>query len=222
VITAFGERLAFREKDAGNVELWWLGRCHQLNSVESALEQWLHDPKVAECLNRTIPTDAVDIEGALGSILFQVTLVVEDGIVYPGGINANELSKTSTSPYRRPSISSRQPGFKDDCRFDNPGIQDRLGYELHAITVSPNHEEYTLNATARLGQTSRPLCVACGKDSIVACAVHLISGDRAVEVALGWDRGEETGPQPEWLVYDAAARKIAESIFIDRSPGDLQ
>ena len=32
-------------------------------------------------------------------------------------------------------------------------------------------------------------------------------------------RIRSVGPQPQWLVYDAAARKIAESILIDRRPG---
>jgi hypothetical protein len=80
----------------------------------------------------------------------------------------------------------------------------------------------TLNATARLGRASRPLCVGCGEISVISCAVHLTSGDRAVGVRLGWDQGNMPGPQPEWLAYDAAARKIVESILIDRQPGDLQ
>jgi hypothetical protein len=86
--------------------------------------------------------------------------------------------------------------------------------------VSPRFEEYTLTAAARIGSASRPLCVSCVHG--VDCAVDLISSDNATGVSLSWDQGEFIGPQPEWLKYDAAARKIAQSIFIDRPAGDFQ
>src|SRR5215831_6652759 len=173
-----------------SISFWgyWGERCDPKNSVGSTLERWLHDPKVAECLNRTIPTDAVDIPGGRGTISFGVTFVEENGLVYPGGINADELSKTSISKFeRRPAILLKDPTVKGDCLFRTPDTPDKSGYELHRIGNSP---EYTLNATARLGRASRPLCVGCGEISVISCAVHLTSGDRAVGVRLGWDPGE--------------------------------
>jgi len=86
VITAFGESWRFGKRmPETSISFWgyWGERCDPKNSVRSTLERWLHDPKVAECLNRTIPTDAVDIPGGRGTIS-RVTFVEENGLVYPG------------------------------------------------------------------------------------------------------------------------------------------
>jgi hypothetical protein len=43
-----------------------------------------------------------------------------------------------------------------------------------------------------------------------------------VSLSLRWFDWDFHGPRSTWILYDAAARKIAQSIFIDRAPGDLQ
>jgi hypothetical protein len=221
VITAFGERVAFPEKDAANVYFWWEGDCDPRDRLGTSLDRWLNDPKIAECLNRTIPSDVSNVLGSLGDITFQVTLMPEDGLLYPGAINPDEVSKSSMWP-RSLSIVLRHPTLRGDCSFHDPGIADRLGYQRHLISVSPPLEEYTLKAAARIGSASRPLCVSCSQWSSVVCSSRIISGDKAVGVHLGWEQGDFVGPQPDWLKYDAATRKIARSIFIDRPTEDFQ
>jgi len=131
VITAFGESWRFEKRmPETSISFWgyWGERCDPKNSVRSTLERWLHDPKVAECLNRTIPTDAVDIPGGRGTISFGVTFVEENGLVYPGGINADELSKTSISKFeRRLAILLKDPTVKGDCLFRTPGNTRQVG-----------------------------------------------------------------------------------------------
>jgi hypothetical protein len=224
IITAFGERLAFREKDAARIDFFWPldAVCNSSEGPGSTLARWLNDPKVADCLNRTIPDDArknPDVP-MTSDIAFMVIPAEDNGLIYPGGIKPDEISKTSLGE-RSLNIALTNSYIKGDCTFKGPGIPDNLGYALHRISKSPGRTEYMLKASERIGGASRPLCVSCGDPPNISCAVHLISSDEATAVYLGWDQGY-AGPEPDWLKYDAAARKIAQSIFIDRPAGDFQ
>ena len=58
IIHAFGEKLAFREKDAGRIGFrWFYGHEQCLPNYGANLALWLNDPKMAECMNRVIPDD---------------------------------------------------------------------------------------------------------------------------------------------------------------------
>lgn len=218
IVMAFGERLAFREKDAERVDFFWNYHCDPKDNLGATLADWLNDPQVAECLNRTIPDGVPDDHR---NLTFLVTLVVDEGLVYPGGIDARDIAKTSLFR-RRLYVSLKDTSIKGDCNFPAPGISGKLGYDLDPLSVSPKWDEYTLKASSRIGDASRPLCVACTTIGTESCSVHLSSSDRTVGVGLGWEQWELIGPQAPWATYDAAARKIAQSIFIDRPARDFQ
>jgi hypothetical protein len=116
VITAFGERVAFREKDAANIEFFWEADCNPHYALGTSLERWLNDPKMAECLDRTIPNDVSHVVSNVGTITFQVTLTLKDGLVYPGGTSPNEISKASLFP-RRLYVVLRHTSLKATAAF---------------------------------------------------------------------------------------------------------
>jgi hypothetical protein len=98
-----------------------------------------------------------------------------------------------------------------DMPTDGPA--DDLGYQKYH--AGEPGEFYRLLADRRIGKASRPLDIACGS----YCSVSIVSSDGHVGLRLEW-----MGPSPRsgWSKYDAAARKIADSIFAARAAGDLQ
>jgi hypothetical protein len=240
VLTALGERLAFREKDAGRINVYWPPYpCDpKPRSVFVTLALWLDDPKVAECLNRAIPDGVVPDKRQ--SMTLQIYLGFEDGRgyrtsgkrpdqpldnvppLYPGGIKPEELPEPpmlSGEMY----VNVRHPYAGLECLSPVKGPPDTLGYEPHGGDKSPPNLQYTLPPDRRADHALRPLCVGCSRTgNSWDCAVIVRSSDKAVSLSLQWFDWDFHGPRSTWLLYDAAARKIAQSIFIDRAPGDLQ
>jgi hypothetical protein len=220
IVTAFGERLAFREKDAERIDFFWENYpCDPRNSVGSTLARWLNDPKVGECLNRTIPDKFTNINR---SFSFTIIPIQEDGFVYPGGVNATEISQTSLVT-RSVKAILRGPthiGFRDDPTV--PTTPAQFGYEHYSQGISPEVDRYILKAPDRLNNAVRPLHISCVEINIETCSVDLDSSDRTAALTLEWSQGNFIDPKSDWIKYDAAARKMAQSIFIDRPAGDFQ
>jgi hypothetical protein len=238
VITAFGERLAFREKDAGNIFFYWPKyNCDPEDGSGSNLARWLDDSKVAECLNRTIPDGVVP--GERRALLFKIFLTYEDGRkypgvgkridqplgnvppLYPGGVKPEELPEP-------PLLSGQMyinvdPSYAGEaCTSPVEVLPDALGYRTHPGGKSPPSVGYILPPDRRPGHASRPLCVSCRQIGTWDCSVNLRSSDKTVSLSLEWFDRNFQGPQSTWTLYDAAARKIAQSIFIDHPSGDVQ
>lgn len=236
VIHILGERLAFREQDASRVGLNWPPYpCDPKPMGSTNLELWLQDPRVASCLDRYIP-DAF-VSGERQSVVLRIHLAYEDGSrypgagkridqplgdmppLYPGGVSVKDLP----SP---PLLSGevflrvRDPYTPLWCLSPAEGSPDELGFQVLRAGRSPTGGLYTVPPNRRIGETSRPLCVTCSQLS--GCTVVLRSSDSAVSLELNWHERDIHRPQANWLLYDAAARDIANSIFIDRSLGDVQ
>jgi hypothetical protein len=239
VLTALGERMVFREKDAARINLYWPPYpCDpKPSSVSVTLALWLDDPKVAECLNRAIP-DAF-VPDKRQSMTLQIYLSFEDGRgyrtsgkrvdqplgnmppLYPGGIKPEELPEPPMLS-GEVRVSVRHPQIGLECLSPIKGPLDALGYEPRGPGKSPPFSLYTLPSDRRPGHTSRPLCVSCSQISGWDCAVSVRSLDKAVSLSLSWFDWDFHGPRPTWILYDVTARKIAQTIFIDRVPGDVQ
>jgi hypothetical protein len=202
------------------------------------LALWLDDPKVAECLNRILPDDFVP--GQRQSLTLKIYLGYEDGRMYPGvgkridqplgdvpplypgGVEPDELPDPPLLSGEM-FVHVRHSYTGLECLTPVKGPPDALGYEPHGGDKSPPNEQYTLPPDRRLGHASRPLCVGCARTGRSwDCAVSMRSSDKAVSLSLGWYDWNFQRPQSTWTLYDAAARKIAQSIFIDRAPGDVQ
>jgi hypothetical protein len=236
VIKAFGEKLAFREKDASAVGFYWPKyNCDPKGGSGSTLAHWLDDPRVAECLNRTIPDEF--LPGSRQSLTFKIYLTFQDGRLYPGAGKRIDRPLSDVSPLYPGAIKTeelpetpflsgdlevrlRDPYTGLECLSPVEGPPDALGYQILRAGKSPSSALYTLPADRRPGHTSKPLCVTCSQLS--GCFVVLRSSDKVVSLSLGWRERDILRSQPSWSLYDVAARRIAQSIFIDRAPGDVQ
>lgn len=226
VISVLGEKLAFREKDANKVELRWPPYPCSPKSLWPNLAQWFNDPQITECLNKSLPTSYT--AGLRQSVGLMVYLSYEDGRgyrnirpedrprepLYPGALKSDDLPNPLVLTGQI-DVRVRDPYTGLECLRPTNGPPDALGFEYR-------RGWHTLPASKRLGNTSKALCVSCAHISGWSCSVMLRSLDKAVSLSLSWYEATFHGPQPTWLLYDAAARKIAQSIFIGRDPGDVQ
>jgi hypothetical protein len=236
VVKVLGEKLTFREKDAHRVQLFWPSyRCEPRPSAVT-LALWLDDPKVAECIDQMVPTEFSP--GSRLSVTFKIYLGYEDGsgypgagrkisqplpsslAIYPGGIGVVDLPVppllTGEVLVR---VKSSYTGL--ECLSPVVGSPDDMGYEPHGPQKVPPFSVFTLPPDRRPGVASKPLCVSCSQVSAWKCSAMLRSTDKAVSLSLSWYDWDYRGPRPTWALYDAAARKIAAAIFIDR-PDELQ
>lgn len=227
VIAVLGEKLAFREKDTDRVNLHWPSYPCTPKSLWPNLSLWLNDPNVAECLNSSLSTSYT--AGSKQTVALKVYLSYEDGRsyrnirpkdrprepLYPGALKPDDLPNP-LAVTGEIDVRVRDPYTGLECLRPINGPPDALGFE------DRRGGWYTLPASKRLGNTSKSLCVSCAQISGWSCSVMLRSLDKAVSLSLSWYEPTFQGPQPTWLLYDAAARKVAQSIFIDRAPGDVQ
>ena len=234
IIHAFGERLAFREKDAGRIGFRWFYGHEQCVPHDGAnLALWLNDPKVAECMNRVIPNDFPS--DPLINLSIQVAVIFENGKLFPGAIDGSDIAEAWTYPdylkekgilsdFGRALAIGLGRGSANSgtgCMASKAvGSEDALGYRSYQISRSPPGYGYVLAGDRRYDNASRPLCIVC--DWAKTCGVYLESGQKAVSFVLGWREWGSGGPIAMWTSYDRAAREIAHSIFIDRPHGDFQ
>jgi len=232
VVSALGERLTFRKVDAASVGLTMradAGCDSKTKGIgETTLARWLDDPKVAECLEREIQDKPK--QGYYRAIRFHIKFTHENervydqdgGILYPGGIKQDELPERATLESEF-FVNVRHPQIGRDCALPVEGGAGRLGFETLREEAQSPLIHYTLASGLRHGRTSKPLCLVCDPGGrYPSCNVLLWSKDKAVALILPWSERHFDGPQPSWLVYDEVARKVAQSIFADRPPGDLQ
>jgi hypothetical protein len=232
VLTALGEKFAFRERDAEQVDLHWPEYPCKPKPRRVSLALWRDDPVVAACLNKAIPDDFPP--GSLQSLTLRVQLAFENGEPYPGqGKRIDEPIGTDSLLYPGPIKATDLPtpprlfgfvfvsvlhvnkGFNANVPAD--GSPDGLGYQAHRIGKAPPF--YRLPADRRPGNMMKPLDVACSDAKPSHCSISLRSADGYVGLGLDW-----LGPSPraDWTLYDAAARKIADWIFIARKSEDVQ
>lgn len=227
-LVALGEKFAFPESELDDVELAGPEYPCEPRPTRLSLALWRQDRRIAECLNKAIPNDFPP--GSRLYLALRVKVRFSNGTPYPEpGRTITDPIKTSASLYPgdvKPTDLPAPPRLIDfiyvgvlhiNKNFD-PGIPpdgppDDLGYQLHA--AGKPGQFYRLSANRRLGKATRPLDIACGS----YCSVRLTSSDGHTALRLEW-----MGPSPRsgWSRYDAAARKIADSIFAARAPGDLQ
>lgn len=150
-------------------------------------------------------------------------LSLDEGLVYPGGIKPEEIPATALLN-RSLSISLRAAYSGRDCLSPVEGVADQLGYEKHPVGKAPTFDEYSLPPASRIDKVSRPLCVSCVAiwEQRPGCNVVEVSADNAAMLQFGWQESNFSGPGAAWASYDVVARKIAQSIFIDRPMGDFQ
>jgi len=227
-LVVLGEKFAFPEDELDDVEL--AGPEYPCNPkpLRLSLALWRSDQRISECLNKLIPDSFPP--GSRLYLSLRVRVRFEDGTAYP------EPGRTITDPIR--TTSSLYPGrfspndlpipprlidfvyvgvLHINTNFDPhipaDGPPDDLGYQMHG--AGKPGQFYRLSADHRIGKATKPLDIACGS----YCSVGLTSSDGYVALRLEW-----MGPSPRrgWSQYDAAARKIADSIYAARPPGDLQ
>jgi hypothetical protein len=232
VLTALGEKFAFREKDADEVDLHWPSYPCKPVPQRVSLALWRDDPVVAACLDKARP-DHFPL-GSQQSLTLRIRLTFENGEPYPGtGKRIDQPIGTDFFLYPGPIKSTDLPtpprlfgfvfvsvlhvnkNFRPNVPADGP--PDSLGYQAHRVGKAPPF--YRLPADRRPGNAMKPLDVACSDVEALHCSISLRSADGYVGLGLDW-----LGPSPrvDWTLYDAAARKIADSVFIARKPGDIQ
>jgi len=217
IVNIFGEKLSFRTEDASNVEFLFTGPpdCDSKYPTPT-LKRWLDDPSVAACLEHRL----ADTSGRAAVMIMHFTtrgpLDFPGAITqadFPGGIIGTDIS-----------IMLRHPATGQLCVASSGWTADKLDYQTRPLGKSPKTECYKLPAKERLGNASRPLCVGCSGDigQSAVCSVNLASKNNSAGLSLSWIDFHFNGPTPLWIKYDAAARKIADSIFVARPSGDLQ
>jgi hypothetical protein len=233
VLTALGEKLAFREKDADHIELYWPQYPCKPKPNRVSLALWRDDPVVAACMNKAIPDNFPP--GSQLSLTIRVRFTFENGepypekgrrldepigassVLYPGQIRSAELP---VSPrlleFTFAGVLHVNKAFNPNIPLDGP--PDSFGYRQYQ-RIGKESPSYRLPADRRLGDAVRSLDVACSDVRDSVCSISLRSSDGFVSTGVRW-----LGPSPraDWPLYDAAARKFANSIFVARPPGDVQ
>lgn len=232
VLTALGEKFAFREKDADHVDLHWPEYPCKPVPLKISLALWRDDPVVAACLNKAIP-DAFP-PGSRLSITLRVQFTFDGGepypdrgrridgslatgaILYPGRIARSDVpDPPKLFGFLYVGVGHVNKDFNPNIPTD--GDPDGLGFQAHRVGKAPPF--YRLPPNRRRDASIRPLDVACSDSERSVCSITLRSTDGYVGLRVEW-----LGPSPRsgWALYDAAARKIADSIFVARTPGDVQ
>ncbi len=231
-ILAFDQRLVFREKDAPSIEMQatYETRCDS-ERIVATVDRWLNEPKVGECLDKAIPDHAVLAgPGHPNQVDFEITLSVEDGLVYPGGIDRNLLTQ-STLDLRKLWVTLGYNEAVFQPAADEKGDWKPAAFGYEQLEATPTDEYFRLSADARLRPASRRLSAECHIGAADDCFVYLRSprSTTSASVHLFWrtDSYASTleklqGPTPDWVKYDVAARAMADAIFIDRTQGELQ
>lgn len=239
VLIVLGERLAFREQDADRVGLQWPSDvCRSKHPMGLMLRRWLDDPDLAACLKTAIPDSFVE----RSSVTFIVYFGYQDGNSYPGaGRRIDQPLAASSSLYpghlevsELPApplllgaffVTVRDPAIATECAADFEGASDELGYRRLTIGKSPPISRFMRSSDRRpqfATAPSRPACLACTAISTWKCSIEMSSQDGRVAVSIDWLEPSFRGPKSSWDLYDTATRKIAHSIFVDRSAGDIQ
>jgi len=216
VVTAFGEKLAFRQKDAGRIEFEMItDACNPKHSFMYTLKQWFEDPKIAQCMERAIPSNS----GGMQAIQISIEPTIDDGLLFPGGISQDQLAPDLLKEHLNIALNY-PPG--SNCQSDKDWRSGPPGYQVRFVSRSPPQLEYRTSADRRIGSLSRPLCILC-KELESACGVVLNSRDYHAVLYFTWRvPGIYTPNTANWPSYDKVARDIARSIFIDRPAGDFQ
>jgi hypothetical protein len=233
VLTALGEKFAFRESDAEQVDLHWPEYPCKPKPRRVSLALWRDDPVVAACLNKAIPDDFPP--GSLQSLTLRVQFTFGDGepyprkgkridepidadsLLYPGSIKATALpTPPRLFSFMFVGVLHVNKNFRPNIPLDGP--PDSLGYQRYRRTGKES-PPYRLPADRRIGSAVRSLNVPCSDVSDSVCSISLRSSDGFVWTGIEW-----LGPSPraDWAFYDAVARKIADSVFVGRPPGDVQ
>jgi hypothetical protein len=237
-LTALGERMYFREKDAKNIQVFWPSypckpQPGTSRPLSPSLEEWLDNPVIADCLNEYISNDFVPNGPKVQHALtLKIKFGFADGRLYPGtGKRIDHpleaaLYPGDLEPDQLPSpplVSEAELRIGDPytrlaCLAPLQNIPNELGYEARGANRTRPPALFTLPPARRQGSTSRPLCVFGGESNWVL----LRSADNRVSFSLNWFDWKYSGPRASWSLYDTAARKIANSIFSDRVWGDIQ
>jgi hypothetical protein len=216
IITALGQKLAFRENDAESVLFsWYNPPCD--SGGENTLAQWLSDSKIASCLDRSIPDSS---SASSGPLTFYLILKKDDaGHIYPGGLEYAESLKPLLNSWVVQGKLNALNRSETYCEHSIHIGPTRFGYEQGRLEGGT--DTFELRASARTGNASQPLCVFCHKDNS-SCAFGLSTSDGFASIGINWDQLDRQWPRPEWVEYDVALRKIAAAIFIDRIAGEFQ
>jgi hypothetical protein len=173
--------------------------------------------------------------GSQQSLTLRVRFTFESGEPYPGrGRRVDEPLATNSALYPgqiKPSDLPARPrlltfmfvGVLHANKAFNPNLQvegpsDEFGYQAYH-RIGKEATVYRLPADRRLGHATRAVDIPCSDSADAVCSVSVGSSDGFVSLGLRW-----LGPSPraDWSLYDAAARKISDSIFVGRKPGDIQ
>jgi hypothetical protein len=237
ILTALGERLAFREQDAARIGLRWPSYpCKPIPERGVTLALWLQDPAVATCLDAAIPTQRV--ADHTKSVTLRAVLAFENGDPYPGGRRITEPLGSPLPLYPGDIANAELPNpprlmgevligigpadLATQCYRPPRSTADDLGYRAFA-QKSESGRGFYLREYGRRGGMSRPLCVLCSRLNAWTCSIKVLSEDRTAFAWLQWLEGRDgVVPNASWTSYDAVLRKIAQSIFIDRPSKDLQ
>jgi len=203
-------------------------------SISTSFAAWLADPKAADCIGERLPSDRPTpdpIDVSLDGSYFQ-----EGAIVYPGSIRREDaITFLWNDPRQRDSKGNQglSSGFKINILSDRIVAITRFCNKsnLRNISLRPyeagstwytNGSGGVLPAADRIGAVEQDLCVGCAVITSSRCNIVLVSRDKRVALVFEWYQDNPPVPRSEWVRFDATARKIAQSIFVDRPPGDFQ
>src|SRR5260370_4683573 len=96
VVSIYGQRLSFREKDAEQIKLH-LPQCDNAGGYLTNLAEWLNDP-IVTCLKRDDIPDSSEGDGVPS---FTVSPVLDGGRGFPGDIDPTKLFNTALGPHAR-------------------------------------------------------------------------------------------------------------------------
>ena len=237
-LKALGERLVFREQDAEFIGVYWPSYpCKPRPERGVTLAQWLNDPAIAACLNAAIPDELMP--GQNKSMVLKVYLAYADGVrypgpgkridqplgdvppLYPGGISVQELPSPPRLLGGEVFVSVGPPDMATQCYQPPRVAPDELGYR-EIRSRNPSGIGFYLAERSRPDNASRPLCIGCSRINTWGCGIKVMSEDRVAFTSIEWFEGNQVTPRAAWTAYDQIARKIAQSIFVDRPQGDFQ
>ena len=222
-VDVFGQRAVFPKTQAGPIYTDIGTACAGVN-WRIPLDEWLNNKATAACIDKKYPTTASsDLVAGLDIL---VSLKNDHGVISPGNVSASKIPKTLFLPL---TILFGPIYYNLSPRPDGKGVWEPApyGYERLQVAKSPPQYSYRLPAASRIGHVSRPLLVSCEDQGAVVCSIVLRSASGQLLVELSWLRSTVashaiSGPAPDWIDYDQAARAMAASIFPFNPSGDLQ
>jgi hypothetical protein len=236
VISAYGERMSFKEGDAGRTVFNFVGSNCDSNKRAFLIDA-INRQDIVDCVSKdeNVTADDRAHRGTPPDIFADFFLGGrDDEQVYAIGVEpaVSQLVGLMILEGQRPHISIfvHTPGKGPLCNTTTEGADDALGYTRREIRLGPHGFQFTLPAARRASHAERLLCLSCFSSSADAsppeqlwfCGIDEVSLDGGTVLTFWWLTKGVLESRVEWTALDTYARSVARSIFADRPSDDFQ